>query len=94
MAQLSNPGNDAAVREYLLAAAKDFRSLMVETLLDDPEWAKLAWFETSKAVYRLAGGGEHSFSRWQLPDGHPMRAVGAMYDTLMLGADDVLRPAL
>ena len=24
MAQLSNRGNDAAVREYLLAAAKDF----------------------------------------------------------------------
>jgi hypothetical protein len=81
------------LREYLLAEAVEFRRLMVKTLLDDPEWAKLAWFETSKAVDRLAGGGEHSFSRWQLPDGHPARDVGAIHDTLMLDEHDVLRAA-
>ena len=79
------------MREYLLAEAVEFRRLMVETLLDDPEWAKLAWFETSKAVDRLAGGGEHRIHRWQLPDGHPMRDVGSIHDDLVLGADEVLR---
>ena len=49
--------------------------------------------ETSKAVDRLAGGGEHRIHRWQLPDGHPMRDVGSIHDDLVLGADDVLRLA-
>ena len=91
VARASRPVSESALREYLLAEALDFRHLMVGTLLDDPEWAKLAWFETSKAVDRLASGGEHSFHRWQLPDGHPMRDVGSIHDDLVLGVDGVLR---
>jgi hypothetical protein len=41
----------------------------------------------------VGGGGEHSFHRWQLPDGHPMCDVGSIYDDLVLDEHDVLRPA-
>jgi hypothetical protein len=94
MAQLSKPNADAALREFFLADAKEFRSLMTETLLDDgPESAQYAWTETSKRVDQLASGAECRIHRWQLPDHHPMRAVGSIHDDLVLGADDVLRPA-
>ena len=67
VARPSRPASEAALREYLLAEAVEFRRLMVETLLDDLEWAKFAWFETSKPVDRLASGGEHSFTRLATP---------------------------
>ena len=93
MARASRPASEAALREYLLAEAMEFRRIYVETQLDDPAWRDYVWTETSKAVDRLAGGGEHRIHRWQLPDGHPMRDVGSIHDDLVLGADDVLRLA-
>ena len=89
-ARLKQPGSDAALRKYLLGDAKEFRRLMVDTLLDDAEWAKFAWFECSKAVDRLASGAEHRFHGWELPDDHPARMHGVHAD-FVLGADDVLR---
>ena len=87
-------GTESTLRADLLADAVEFRKLMTETLLDDgPKSAQYAWAETSKAVDRLASGGEHRVHRWQLPNGHPMRDVGSIHDDLVLGADDVLRPA-
>jgi len=31
--------------------------------------------------------------RWELPDSHPQRFVGSVYDDLVLDERDVLRPA-
>jgi hypothetical protein len=44
------------------------------------------------AVDALAAGGEWRLQRWHLPFDHPARAAGGLYDQLVLGADDVLRP--
>ena len=67
---------------------------MVETLLDDgPESAQYAWAETSKRVDRLAAGEACRIHRYELPDGHPVRALGGMCDSLLLDRDDVLRLA-
>ncbi len=92
MARLKQPGSEAELRAYLLAEAVEFRRLMVDTMLDDAELAKFAWFECSKAVDRLASGAEHPFHGWQLPDDHPARVHG-LYADLVLGADAVLRVA-
>ena len=89
----STQGTESTLREYLLADAKEFRQRMTETLLDhSAESAECAWTETSKAVDQLASGKACLISRYQLPDDHPAR-VGEMCDSLVLGADDVLRVA-
>lgn len=67
---------------------------MVRTLLDDgPDSAKYGWAETSKSLDPLAAGEACRVRRFELPDSHPARWLGAMTDLLMLGADDVLQPA-
>lgn len=90
MAQLTRPDSDAALRGYLLEQARDFRRLMVDTLLDSTEWAKYAWAECSKPVDALEAGKAIRISRYDLPDGHPMRPLGRITDNLVLGADNVL----
>jgi hypothetical protein len=90
----STQGTESTLRAYLLADAVECRKLMTETLLEDgAESAQYAWAEASKAVDRLASGGEHRIHRWQLPDGHPMRGVGSIHDDLVLDEHDVLRVA-
>ena len=42
------------------------------------------------AVRQLAAGREHRFYRGDLPDDHPMRYVGGLYDALILTEDDEL----
>ena len=84
---------DAAVRAYVLAGAREFRRQIVESQLDDETWRDYVWKETSKAVDALASGQAYEIHRWQLPDDHPMRNLGHPSDYLVLGADDVLRPA-
>src|ERR1700754_4366577 len=92
VARTSRPASEAALRGYLLADAKEFRQRMVETLLDDSAAsAECAWRECSKRVDRLTGGQAVWIHRYELPDGHPLRALGEMTDGLVLGADDVLR---
>ena len=91
LARLCRPGADAALRGYLLEHAKDFRRLMVDTLLDNySDWAQYAWTETSKPVDQLANGEACRISRYQLPEGHPARDLGKVSDELVLGSDDVL----
>jgi hypothetical protein len=48
MAWLKQPGCEADLREFLLVGAVEFRSLMVETLLEDPARAELAWGSARK----------------------------------------------
>ena len=55
----SSPSNEPDLREYLLAEAVEFRRLMVETLIENPQGAQVGWTETSKAVDRLSSGAEH-----------------------------------
>ena len=44
MAQLADPDADSALRAYLLVEAKSFRTLMVDTMLEDgAESAEYAW---------------------------------------------------
>ena len=82
------------MRRWLIEERSEFRSLMVKTMLDDgPESAKYAWTETSKSIDPLVAGEACRVHRCELPDGHPVRALGAMDDDLLLGADNVLRPA-
>ena len=78
MARLVRPGSDHALRAHLLAEAVEFRRVYVETQLDDPVWRDYVWRETSKRVDVLAAGGEYRIRRWELPDGHPMREIGAI----------------
>ena len=44
-------------------------------------------------VDQLASGGEFRLHRWELPADHPSRFEGSLQDDLILGVDDVLRPA-
>ena len=67
------------LRAYLLEDARDFRRMIVGTQLDDPAWRDYCWLECSKPVDQLAAGAEFRFPRWQLPDWHPMRAVGSIH---------------
>jgi len=76
MARLVNPGADAALRTYLLTEARDFRRTYVETQLDDPAWRDYVWAETSMRVDQLANGQPCRISRYELPHGHPARALG------------------
>ena len=95
VARLCNPGADSALRGYLVAEARAFRRQHVEILLDPehPEWAEYAWAETSKRVDQLEAGKPCRITRYDLPEGHPARALGAITDDLLLGADDVLYEA-
>ena len=82
------------LRAYLLEDARDFRRMIVGTQLDDPAWRDYCWLECSKPVDQLAAGAEFRSPRWQLPDWHPMRAVGSSTPwDLMLRADNVLTEA-
>ena len=44
-------------------------------------------------IDQLANGEPVRLHRWELPDHHPERAFGSLQDDLILGADDLLRPA-
>ncbi len=91
MARVSRPVGDAAVREYLLTAAEEFRASMCSMLgRDGAESALYAWDECGKTVAALESGQAVRIHRWELPPGHPAHAVGKISDTLVLGADDVL----
>ena len=90
MARLVNPGADAALRTYLLTEARDFRRTYVETQLDDPAWRDYVWADTSMRVDQLANGQPCRISRYELPHGHPARALGKISDTLLLDENDIL----
>lgn len=82
------------LRAYLLAQQIDFRQMVTGKVKDkDGSWFAYLWRETSKSVDRLAEGRSYSFSRYLLPDDHPMRPQhpGELFDSLELGEDDVLR---
>ena len=83
---------DAGLRRCLLEEAKAFWDCVVSVHRD--ENSRLAWVaEGSGELDRLAAGGEWRLTRRDLPFGHPLRAAGGLDDELVLGADDVLRPA-
>jgi len=91
VARRDGPVDDgAAVREYLLAEAVDFRRDMCDTFLSGDQAVEYVWVELSKPVDQLANGEAYRLHGWELPDDHPARALGMNVD-FVLGADDVLR---
>lgn len=86
-------GAEPELREYLLAQAQDLRRTYVGVALEDPELRDYTWTELSRPVDALASGGPYHFSRYQLPDHHPMRGLGKISDDLLLDADNVLTEA-
>ena len=46
--------------------------------------------ECSKPVHALANGEPCRIHRYELPEGHPARALGQVSDEMVLGSDDVL----
>jgi hypothetical protein len=93
VARLSNPNADTALRQYLLEERRAFRHRMATRLADDAAWSSAAWAELSKGVDPLAAGEACQLRRFELPDTHPARVVGAVSDLLVLGADNMLRAA-
>jgi hypothetical protein len=96
MAQLARPGADSALRRHLIELRSELRMLFTDTLLDGPDgaqWGEYAWTECSKGVDPLVAGEAVLVHRYELPDGHPQLMAGHPSDYLVLGADDVLRPA-
>jgi hypothetical protein len=90
----STIGADATVRAFLHEQAVEFRRFMCATLLEDgPESAQYASDALSGQVDALARGDAVRISRYELPVGHPLSPPGAGHpcDSLMLGADDVVR---
>jgi hypothetical protein len=83
-------GSEPEVRAYLLERAVEFRRMIVESVLDDPEFTKYAWRECSKPVDQLACGAAVSVSRYQLPDWCAESAAGHPCDNLRLTAGDEL----
>jgi hypothetical protein len=89
---------DAGTRAYILGQAREFRRLMVSTLLNDPEngveYAQYASDQLSGRVDALAAGKAVLLSRYQLPPGHALcaPAAGRPSDALELGEDNVVRP--
>jgi hypothetical protein len=82
------------LRKQLIEQLSDFRALMVRTLLDDSaESAEFAWTECSKPVDALMAGKAVTLHRYELPPDHSQSTAGHPSDLLVLGADDVLRPA-
>ena len=57
------------------------------------ESAKTTWLELSKAVDPLIAGKAVRLRRYELPDDHPVRALGHPCDWLALDEHDVLRSA-
>ena len=89
MARRDGPVDDgAALREFLLRDAEDFRRLMCD--LGDQAWVEYAWRECSKAVDQLAGGEDYRFAAFDLPEGHPALADYGPNADLVLTADDRL----
>jgi hypothetical protein len=87
---------DSELRDYLLAAAVDFRQLMSTTLEGHKiENGETVWDHLSRRVDALLDGEEVTISRYQLPDWHPQspKYGGDPTDSFALGPDDVLRRA-
>jgi hypothetical protein len=90
----SNLGADAGVRAYVLADAKEFLALMVDTLLEDgPESGRYAHSQLAPRVQKLASGQACAIRRYELPDSHPLCSRGHPLDYRESGADDVVRVA-
>ena len=87
---------DAGTRAYLLGEAREFRRLMVSTLLDDPEhgveYAEFASDQLSGRVDALAARKAVSLHRYELPPGHALSAPAAGHpcDSLVIGEDNVV----
>jgi hypothetical protein len=82
------------VREWIIAFRSDFRAVYTNVMLNDSvESAEFTWRELSKMVDPLEAGAEVDICRYELPEGHPRAAPrgGHPSDTLMLGADNVVR---
>lgn len=101
MARRDRPPNDGGeLRKYLRAEAK---SVLAFFLGHDwplgghssyePTPAEIAAWPLGAPVRDLAGGEAYRLHRRDLPDWHPARYSGDLGDALVLGADDVLRPA-
>lgn len=83
MARLKARASEAGLREYLLEEAVSFRELF-------GPYEPAYWGELSKPIDALIDRGPYSFSRYELPDGHPVRREGGIGDCLVLTADDEL----
>lgn len=84
MPRLKQRLGEAGLREYLLAAAVEFRDMYVDKALDlEPA--------LSLPVNRLTRGEEHAFRRYELPGDHPARFAGSPGDLVLLTEEDVLR---
>ncbi|GAF47376.1 hypothetical protein RW1_040_00380 [Rhodococcus wratislaviensis NBRC 100605] len=86
MARMPRGVSSGRLREYLVQQATDFRDSYGHL---DPQ----VHAELSKPVDALRSGEAFHLHRHSLPDDHPARAAGHPADDLVLGADDVLRPA-
>ena len=96
MARRSGGIGEPELREWITACRSDFRLRYTNVMLgDSAEMAQFTWDELSKAVDPLEAGKAVRIHRYELPDGH-LRAPphgGHPCDSLILGADDVLRDA-
>ena len=83
MARRDGPADDgAALREYLLEQAVEFREMYGQT--------SEMWTELSKPVDQLVGGEAFRLCGFQLPDRHPALAECGPNAYLILTADDRL----
>jgi hypothetical protein len=81
-------GHELGLRECLLEEAVEFRSMYGK---HGPEF----WDALSKPIDALIAGEAYSFTRYQLPDDHPLRLAAGpagMCDRLVLTKDDELMP--
>jgi hypothetical protein len=88
-----NPAAEPDLRDYLLAAAVDFRATYGKPELGTTADGQTAWDILSRKVDALLDGRAIEFNRFELPPGHPLEppAAGHPNDTLILGEDDVIR---
>jgi len=84
------------VRDHLLASYCDLRQQFVNTARSgsDKELERYVDAQWTPLINALLDGEAVTFSRYELPRGHPQAPPhrGAPDDRLELGADDVLRP--
>jgi hypothetical protein len=80
MARLKDRSANIGLRDYLIEYAEE---VLLPVMGVEPVFVDM--------VERLKSGGEYSFNRYELPDGHPAQQEGSLHDYLILGSDDSLR---
>jgi hypothetical protein len=96
MALMPEPRDNAdlKLRDHLLASEVDFRELMSSTLEGHTiEGGESVYDHLSRRVDALLAGEAVVFTRFELPDWHPLspKYGGDPSDRFVLGPDDVVR---